>query len=337
MYSPDRAQARFFAQKPLMAFDSSRPFAEQKQQITAKLTELLGDRPTAVPLNPVVEYEKVYDTFTERRIVFDVEPAMQAVCLLCIPRLGKKRYPLVICLTGHSTGMHISMGRPLYDRDDTNISHSNIAVQALERGYAALCLEQRGFGERRTGYVWSTDDNGAPRCHSTAMNSLLMGRTLIGERCWDISRAIDLALTYEEIDGDRIVCTGNSGGGTATYYAACMDERIRVAMPSCSVCTFRSSITAMRHCECNYIPGIAKYMDMGDMAAAIAPRKLIVINGDEDPIFPMQGVQEAFDTIRTIYRAAGVPQNCMLTTGHGGHQYYKRNAWEAFDRIVGWE
>lgn len=116
-----------------------------------------------------------------------------------------------------------------------------------------------------------------------------------------------------------------------------MDERIRVAMPSCSVCTFRSSITAMRHCECNYIPGIAKYMDMGDMAAAIAPRKLIVINGDEDPIFPMQGVQEAFDTIRTIYRAAGVPQNCMLTTGHGGHQYYKRNAWEAFDRIVGWE
>lgn len=121
------------------------------------------------------------------------------------------------------------------------------------------------------------------------MNALLVGRTMIGERCWDVSRAIDLALTYAAIDGQRILCTGNSGGGTTTYYAACMDDRIQVAMPSCAVCSFADSIAAMFHCQCNFIPGIAKYMDMGDMAAAIAPRKLIVINGKEDPIFPKQG------------------------------------------------
>ena len=74
---------------------------------------------------------------------------------------------------------------------------------------------------------------------------------------------------------------------------------------------------------------------MGDMAAAIAPRKLIVINGKEDPIFPEAGVKKAFDAIQKVYRAAGVPQNCMLTTGNGGHRYYRKEAWEAFDKIIG--
>jgi flagellar biosynthesis protein FlhA len=100
------------------------------------------------------------------------------------------------------------------------------------------------------------------------MNALLAGRTLIGERCWDVSRAIDLALTYDEIDPDRIICTGQSGGGTATYYAACMDDRIAVAMPCCGICTFKDSIGKVPHCVCNFVPNIAKYMDMGDMVVS---------------------------------------------------------------------
>ena len=74
-------------------------------------------------------------------------------------------------------------------------------------------------------------------------------------------------------------------------------------------------------------------MEMADLAATIAPRKLIVINGDEDPIFPDAGVREAYATIERIYKAAGVPQNCTLTTGHGGHRYYKKEAWEAFEKM----
>lgn len=130
------------------------------------------------------------------------------------------------------------------------------------------------------------------------MNALLVGKTIIGECCLDISKAIDLALTFPEIDSERIVCIGNSGGGTSTYYAACLDERIKVAIASCAVCTFKDSICAMPHCVCNFIPGIAEYMDMGDMAAAIAPRRLIVVNGAKDDIFPDSGVRQAFAVIK---------------------------------------
>ena len=338
MYTPDGGHDLLIQQKKKLAFDEKGDFFVQQKQIKEKLTELLGEMPERVPLNPVVEYKEEYDTYTEYRISFDVEKGVQALCLLCIPKLGKEKYPLVICMQGHGRGMLTSIGRT-YEGESEDEGDRNVAVQALERGYAALCLEQRGMGERRTVKVENPEelkrDNGLPRCHVTAMNALLHGRTMIGERCWDVSRAIDLALTFPEIDGDFIICTGNSGGGTTTYYAACMDERIKVAMPSCAVCTFKDSIEAMVHCVCNFVPHIAEYMDMGDMAACIAPRKLIVIHGTQDPIFPNVGVLETYETVKKVYEAAGVPKNCALATGQGGHRYYKKEAWEAFDNMCG--
>lgn len=337
-YSPDGQHQAILSARPALAFDPAQPFAPQQQRILDKLRELVGEMPTRVPLDPIVEYTTEYDTHIEHRISFAVEPLVRAVCLLCIPRLGKKKYPLAICLQGHNTGMHHSVGRARYAADEkADRGDRDFALQALRRGYAALALDQRGFGDRRTDIDMPTRGEGMPKCQVSVMNALMVGRTMIGERCWDVSRAIDLALTYPEIDGDRILCTGNSGGGTTTYYAAALDDRIKVAMPSCAVCTYKTSICAIYHCVCNYIPRIARYMDMGDVAAAIAPRKLIVINGATDPIFPQEGVNDCFETIKSIYTAAGVPDHCALATGQGAHRYYAAEAWRAFDAMECWD
>jgi hypothetical protein len=53
---------------------------------------------------------------------------------------------------------------------------------------------------------------------------------------------------------EKIVITGNSGGGTASFYSACLDERIKISAPSCSFCTYDSSILDIHHCPCNQIP-----------------------------------------------------------------------------------
>ena len=336
MYSPDGGHDLLYANKPLLAFDENRSFEEQKREITDKILECLGDKPEKVPLDPVIEYMEECEKYTEYRISFSVEEGVRAVCLFLIPKLGKEKYPLAVCLQGHTTGMHISLGREKWGEND--LKHSDkIALKPLEKGFAVLCLEQRGMGERRTDREGDNHlKNGSPLCYITAMNSLLLGRTMIGERCHDVSCAIDLALTYPQIDGDKIVCLGDSGGGTATYYAACYDERIKVAMPNCSVCSFRDSIGAMYHCSCNFVPRLGKYMDMGDMAAAIAPRYLIVVNGKDDSIFPNHGVEKVYATIEKIYKSAGVPENCAKATGGGAHQYYENETWDTFDRIVKW-
>ena len=128
------------------------------------------------------------------------------------------------------------------------------------------------------------------------MHSLLLGRTLAAERAWDVSRAIDLLVTLPEVRPDRIGCMGNSGGGTVTFYAACVDSRIWLAMPSCSFCTYADSIFRIYHCT-------------------------------EDPIFPIAGVCGAFETARQIYEAAGAPGNLRLVVGDGGHRFYAERAW----------
>lgn len=334
-FSPDTYHEYLIKnRKPLLSFDETADYASWKQQVTEKLTTLLGDMPEEkVPLNIRVEWTKEHETFTESRILFDTEPEMTVPCHLWVPHNAKKPCPVVICLQGHATGMHISMGRPIYDGDENLISGGDrdFAVQIVKEGYAALVLEQRAFGERKSQRI-----EGYTTCAHPAMVSLLLGRTMLGERVWDVSRAIDMLETLPEIDSSRIACMGNSGGGTVTYYAACMEPRIQIAMPSCSVCSFAESIGIMRHCDCNYIPSLAKYMDMGDLACMIAPRKLVVVAGKEDHGFLLKGSLDAYSTIEKIYQKAGCAENCAFVLGQEGHRFYANPSWDVFRRLSGW-
>ena len=324
--------------KPTLAFDENCNYDSWRIEVKEKLIELLGDMPEKTELNIRVEWEKEDEEFIEKRIVFTSEKYVDVPCHLWIPKSACAPVPAVICLQGHSTGMHISMGRSIYQGDNESISNGDrdFARQIVKEGYAALVLEQRGFGERKSEAFLKFDPEARTTCWHPAMTAILLGRTLIGERVWDISRAIDVLETMPEIDSKKIAVMGNSGGGTATYYAACMDERIKIAMPSCSVCTFKDSIVAGVHCMCNYIPSMAKYLDMGDLACLIAPRPLVMVSGELDHGFFIEGCRETAKTIADIYKSAGAEENFRFVVGEEGHRFYADMSWSAFRELSGW-
>lgn len=332
-FSPDACHTRILKnRKPLLAFDPSADYNQWKTQVQETFGELLGDTPEKTDLNIFVEWEKESADFTERRIIFDTEPEASVPCHLLLPKSGKAPYPVVICLQGHSTGMHISLGRPVYAGDESTIAGGDrdFALQILKEGYAALVLEQRGFGERKC------DENilkGSTTCPHPAMVASLLGRTMVRERAWDVSRAIDMLETMPEIDKTHIALMGNSGGGTATYYTAAIEPRIKVAMPSCAVCAFDHSIGIMRHCDCNYIPRMIKYFDMGEVACMIAPRPLIVVAGAKDTAFLLEGTKKVFSVIEEIYKKEGAPDNCKLIVGPEGHRFYADLSWPVFRKM----
>lgn len=330
-YTPDYCHNNEYDNLSMeLAFDSSLNFDEYKDKVKKKLYDLLGmSEFTKVKPNIEIECEKDFDDFHEIRFTFDTERFCRAMCHLWIPKLGKDKYGVVICMQGHSTGAHISMGRPIYPGDEETINGGDrdFAIQIINQGYAALIIEQRAFGERKS-LILDSKNNNETTCLHTSMRALMLGRTLLGERVWDVSRAIDVLGEFKEIDTEKIACMGNSGGGTATFYSACMDERIKIAMPSCSVCTYKDSIFAMRHCTCNYVPSIAKYFDMGDLSCLIAPRPFIIVAGKEDMIFPKQGVEETYKIVKMIYEKAGAPNNCRLVFGDEGHRFYASPSWD---------
>ena len=166
----------------------------------------------------------------------------------------------------------------------------------------------------------------------TGLRAIMLGRTIIGERVWDIMRLIDLLERdfANLFDTDKIICLGNSGGGTATTYAAAMEERIKIAVPSCAVCRYGDSIAAMAHCACNYVPGIANYFDMGDLCGLIAPRKLIVVSGAKDNGFPHVGVEECVKVAGTYYEGNGIGDRYTWIEGPEGHRFYADLSWPVF-------
>ncbi len=281
--------------------------------------------------------------FYRREVTFAVEPGQRSVGWLLTPDLSPTPRPTVICLQGHSSGAHISLGEARYARDPAAIAGGrDFGVQAVARGYNAFVLEQRAFGlrvdsrpaEQRSHYDYDVPFSDE-RCRHQAMVALLLGRTLLGERVHDVQRSIDLLGQRREVDHDRIACMGNSGGGTVSFYAACVDERISAVIPSCSFCPYRESIGSVDHCSDNYLPGALKYFDMPDLSELIAPRPMIVVAGRDDPLFPYDAVARGFETARRIYRAVGAEERVALHTGAGGHRFYPE-AWESFERISGW-
>ncbi len=311
----DLIHEKLFEVKPKLAFDENADYGKWKKQIRQKYIELLGlDKiaENACEIKIDIEEKVEFDEYTRYRYTFESEKGCIVPCYLLIPKNGNKKHPVCVCLQGHTTGFHISIGKQIHDRDVEPLKTSTFALDAVKNGFAALCVEQRGMGERTT----LRDDRGRALtcgCYFTALTAVILGRTIIGERVWDVSKSID-SLSYfaDSLDLDDITVLGNSGGGTATYYSACYDERIKMAVPCCSVCAYRYSIAERSHCSCNYVPNSAEYFDMGELACLIAPRKLMVCNGDIDPIFLIEGTKKVYSVIESIYKKENAEQNCRL-------------------------
>ena len=338
----DVMRKRLLNNRPLLAFDENNDYQIWKKQIKDKLYELLGMDIIAEnaqeELNIDIEEVVEFDTYTRLRYTYESEKDVMVPVYICAPKELKEKMPVVICLQGHSTGFHLSIGETKFPWD--SLDSSTFGLDAIKHGYVAICVEQRGMGER--GFLEErnkTRFQGEQTCYQHAMDDLLLGRTILGGRALDVSKCVDTLAYFKDkfnLDLDDISLMGISGGATATYYAAAFEPRIKVAVPVCAICSYKDSIGAMYHCCCNYIPHIARYMDMGEIAALIAPRKLGVIVGELDRIFPLQGSKEVYSVIEKIYQKEGVPNNCTFVIEEGkGHYFDKFIAFKVLKELRG--
>ncbi|MBO5065747.1 MAG: acetylxylan esterase [Clostridia bacterium] len=316
---------------PRNAYDGKSDFRFWQEENRKILKNLLGVSCPAEDRKLTVEFTKEHDAFTEMRFVFQSEENEFVPCHLLVPKIKyEEKPPVMICLQGHSTGMHISLGRAIFDEDVDTISNGNrdFALQCVEKGFCAVTLEQRCFGERG-GYP-HTD------CHSASLTAMLSGRTVLGGRVLDVSCLIDvLEQSFGNVcNAEKVYIMGNSGGGTTSFYAAALELRIKAVMPSCAFCTFIDSIGSIRHCECNYVPGIAKYFDMAEIAGLIAPRPLVIVSGEKDNIFPIEFAKSEFSRLKKLYEASGEPEKCRHIIGPEGHRFYADLGWKAFFELI---
>jgi dienelactone hydrolase len=312
---------------PTLAFRPGLEVGQWQTELRARLRSMLV-LPTAAsgPLDARVERHKETAQYTMDRIQFTAEPGEVVPGWLLKPKSARGPLPVMICLQGHSPGMHISIGEARNEVERKSIAGGrDLALQAVAHGWAALVIEQRAFGERAKPRV---------KCNDAALFALHQGRPLTGQRVFDVMRAIDFVATQRDLDPARIGCIGNSTGGTVSFYAACVEPRIALAVVSCSFCTYEDSWLSIPHCACGYLPGIVPVADMPDLAGLVAPRRLLIVAGREDNLARIAGVERGYRQAREIFAAAGVSDRVRLVVGEGGHQFYPKEAWPVISEMA---
>ena len=313
------------------AHDARQPAAPSAQPdgIRAAFLKMI-DRPR-VPLEPTVRSRPEPNGLVAEEISFAAE-AGQRVPTLLIKRAEASRQPAVIVLHG-TGGSKEGMAARLRDLAAT--------------GFVAVAIDGRYHGER----AGASADGMSPYL-AAILRTYRTGREhpFLYDTVWDVMRLIDYLETRPDVDRSRIALTGISKGGMETYLAAAVDPRIAVAVPMIGVQSFRWAldhgawdsrawtlreaidaaakdagtgvgVAFMRRFYDTVAPGVYGEFDGTSMLPLIAPRPLLVINGDSDPRTPIGGVRACMTAAEQAYKAQGVPDRLVLhLQPDAGHQ-----------------
>ncbi len=306
------------------------------------------DRPR-VPLAPELQLAVERDSLVQLAFSYAAEAGQRVPGLLVKPAgYSRVRRPVVISL--HGTGG---------DKE----SQLKLLNQFAALGFVAVAIDGRYHGARSRSRKETTDYTDAiHRAYRSGVEHPLFYDTV-----WDVARLIDWLVTRDDADPTRIGLIGFSKGGIETWLTAAADSRIAAAVSCLGVQSFRwalehnawqprigtiqTAFTAAAHDAGiakpttkfarqffdRVAPGIAGPFDAPAMLPLIAPRPLLVINGDSDALTPLPGVEASAATARAAYITAGSCEKFFLIIQpKTGHKVSSNSLQAARDWLVLW-
>ena len=285
---------------------------------------------------PVVELTDPEDMgqYVRRRGLIETEPDVRIPFWLLKPK-GDGPWPLGIFPHGHdrrgndtTAGVYVDEAH----KQKSVAEDRDVAVQAVKLGFVAIAPAVRGLSV--DGVPDLHKRHGNRECRSQVMHCLLVGRTATGERVWDMQRILDWAIRLPDVDSNHVLMMGNSGGGMVTLFTAACDERIGMAVPSCSFAPTVSESGYIFHCDCNMVPGLLEIGGLCGVAGLVAPRHLLAVNGRKDGLFSEAVIDRAAAQVQSVYEAAGCPERFEHRWGDAGHRFYKDLMWPFVLNVV---
>lgn len=296
-----------------------------QKNLRLKLWELLGEQhiPGAIIPEAKLIETKEFENYTREKWVLNVVPGRSMPFYILFPKTASKSYKTVLCLHGHGNGVSDIIGMPKDEsaRELIKILNYDYAVQCVKKGWCAVAPELFAFGERMD-YVEDARPGFDGGCEKPFLNAVQYGKTLSGIRTKDVCALIDWLAARNNFTMENLTCIGLSGGGMLTMYVSALDERIKRVLIAGYLTMSSDSILALRHCSCNYVPGLGKWADFPDITGLIAPRYLIVQSGKKDAIFPIESVRTAVKKVGTVYSLFNKSENLNLHEHAGYHSFW---------------
>jgi dienelactone hydrolase len=276
---------------------------------------LMGEYYYMLGLSPLPEKTPLKATITRTidrgdyfvdMLHYQSRPGLYVTANLYRPKAsGEKKLPAIFYVCGHS-------GR---GRNGNKTAFQSHGIWLARHGYICLTVDTLQLGEiagihhgtYREGRWWW----------------LSRGYTPAGVEAWNGVRGIDYLLSRPDVDAERIGVTGISGGGAATFWIAAADERVKVAIPVSGMADLVSYVPSRMingHCDCMFLYNTYQW-HWTRIAGLIAPRPLLFVNSDNDPIFPMDANERIINRLERLYSLFGASDIVDSFVSVGGHDY----------------
>jgi dienelactone hydrolase len=326
----------------------------------AKVFEHLFYSPAPAPPQPEVISRTDKGDYIQEVLTLQTTPDVRVPACLLIPKHAKLPAPGVVALHCHG-GFYLWGKEKILEVENEHpvlaefkqqlYEGRSIASELARRGHVVITIDMFYWGERR---LQMPDDPPAYRAphqmtrdditafnRRSQQNEQLVARSLFtagiswpGVILWDDIRTLDYLASRPEVDSRRLACVGLSVGGYRSFLLAALDPRIKAAVDVGWMTSYAANIR--RHVINTvgfsfHIPGLYRYLDLPDLAALIAPRSIMVINGSKDGLFPVAGVDAAFKKIEQCFRKAGVPERQRCRMYDAPHQFNAKMQAEAWE------
>jgi dienelactone hydrolase len=282
----------------------------RRAQSRQELFEMLGlaPLPPRSDLQPVVTGRVEHDQFTVENLHFQSLPGLYVTANLYLPKGLTQPAPTILYLSGHGPVLSnkVSYGN--------KVSYQHHGAWFAQHGYVCLVLDTLQLGEilglhhgtYREGLWWWN----------------ARGYTPAGVEAWNSLRALDYLGTRSEVDTNRFGVTGRSGGGAYSWWVAALDDRIKAAAPVAGITDLQHPVVdgaVEGHCDCMFLVNTYQW-DYPAVAALVAPRPLLLVNTDSDPIFPLDGVLRTHAHLRRLYALHNASNQLGLVIAPGPHK-----------------
>ncbi|HUS06892.1 MAG TPA: acetylxylan esterase [Bryobacteraceae bacterium] len=323
------AQARVTARKNTLKLRNAEDVTRRGRYVRERILQAIGGLPERTPLNPRTISTVERQGYRIEKIVFESQPNFYVTANLYLPAAGKAPYPAVLYPLGHELG------------GKANSTWQQMLATLARKGYVALTWDPVGQGERVQIYDADLQDSklrGSTTEHTIqGIQCLLTGHHIARYTIFDGLRALDYLLSRKEVDPERVICTGNSGGGTHTAYLSALDDRIKVAAPSCYITSWHWMLKTLGPQDAEQVfPGwLADGLDYPDFIYAAAPKPYLMLSAIRD-FFPIDGARESFAEAKAVYAALEQPDKLQMVEADDGHGYSQPRRLAAYEWFARW-
>jgi dienelactone hydrolase len=264
--------------------------------------------PERTPLNAKIFGRIENKDYSIEKVYIETLPGFYLAGNLYRP-LGKKgKFPGMLAPHGHAQYGRLEHG-PLFSVPSRGINHA-------KQGYVVFAYDMIGYNDT----MQIPHAFGGPR-------EQLWGIGPLGLQLWNSMRALDFIQSLPDVDPEKIVVTGESGGGTQTFLLCAVDSRPKWSAPVNMI-----SLIMQGGSPCENAPSLRLDTNNVEIGALMAPKPMLMVSATGD--WTRNTPREEFPAIKAIYDLYGKSDQVETIQIDAPHNY-NRESREAVYRFMG--